>query len=92
LTRYGNTRTYQGLNAVPNFNDYQTYWSEKAPSASVITPKNGLLFRILGQAEDKSRISIGFGNRQNLEEETYLTAAADYFMIFEDIFLPLLSK
>jgi immune inhibitor A len=88
LTRYSNTRTYQGLQAVPNFYDAFTYWSPKAPNASVQTPQYGLLFRIMGQAEDHSAISIGFGNRNQLDETTYVTALSDYFNIFRKMFLP----
>lgn len=91
LTRYEVTRTYQGKPAVPNFYDAFNYWSPKAPSASVIVPKYGLLFRILGQAEDQSAIAIGFGNRQTIDEEAYVTPTADFFMIFRDLFLPLIQ-
>ncbi len=63
LTRYGLTRTYQGLNAVPNFDDSFSYWNPKAPSASVQTPTYGLLFRVLGQAVDGSATLIGIGRK-----------------------------
>jgi immune inhibitor A len=63
LTRYGLTRTYEGLNAVPNFDDNFSYWTPKAPSASVQTPTYGLLFRVLGQAEDGSAALLGLGKR-----------------------------
>ncbi len=61
LTRYGLTRTYQGLNAVPNFDDSQSYWSMKAPSASVQTPTYGFVFKVIGRAEDGSAALIGLG-------------------------------
>ena len=54
----------------------------------MITPQYGLVFRILSQAEDHSAIAIGFGNRHTLDEETYVTALADYFNIFRKVFLP----
>jgi len=92
LTRYDNTQTYQGISAVPNFKDNFTYWNAKAPAASVITPKYGLLFRILGQAEDKSAILLGLGNKNTLEEE-YLSFTSDFFMLFEtQTYLPVLAR
>lgn len=92
LTRYGVTQTYYGTSPVPNFKDNFTYWSAKAPSASVITPEYGLLFRVLGQAEDKSAILIGLGNKKTLEEE-YLSYSLDFFMLFEKLaFMPFLGR
>ena len=92
LTRYENTRTYKGLPAVPNFKDNHEYWNQRTPSASVITPEYGLLFRILGQADDKSAIEIAFGNRNALDQEEYLSVTADFFYYFEKLFIPLLDK
>jgi hypothetical protein len=92
LTRYGITRTYNGFPFVPNFKDNFTYWSNKAPSASVITPEYGLVFRIIGQAEDQSAIHIGFGNKNKLDQDAYVTALSDYFLYFERLFLPALVK
>lgn len=61
LSYWGVTRNYTGLNAVPNFDDGRSYWDAKAPAASVITPKFGLLFRVLGKANDGSAALIGLG-------------------------------
>ena len=61
LGYWGVTRNYAGLNAMPNFDDGHTYWSQKAPAASVITPKYGLLFRVLGWAPDGSAALVGLG-------------------------------
>ncbi len=91
LTKYGVTCTYYANSVDPTFNDYQTYWNKKASSASVITPKLGLLFRVLGQAEDNSAALIGFGNRINLLEE-YLTFDLDFFNILSNLFLPLVRQ
>ncbi|MCI0519923.1 MAG: immune inhibitor A [Chloroflexi bacterium] len=91
LTRYGITRKYQGTAAVPNFKDNHIYWNQRTPSASVITPEYGMLFRILGQADDNSAILIGLGNRYTLEEE-YTSYLSDFFLIFERLFLPFTVK
>ena len=58
---YGTMKVDPGLNAVPNFNDAQKYWLDAIPNASVITPRYGLLFRVLGQADDGSAALIGLG-------------------------------
>lgn len=92
LTRYTNTQTYYALPPMPNFNDAHTYWSEKALTSSVITPNYGLVFRILGQADDKSAISIAFGNLNALDEELYMSTLSDYFSIFEKLFMPAIMR
>lgn len=89
-TRYGITWTYEGTSAVPNFKDNHIYWNQRAPSASVINPTNGLLFRILGQAEDKSAVLMAFGNRNTLEE-TYLSIASDLFLFYNKYFMPFVA-
>ena len=61
LSYWGIVRKYTGLAAVPNFDDGHTYWSKNAPAASVITPKYGLLFRVIGRAADGSAALIGLG-------------------------------
>jgi immune inhibitor A len=92
LTRYTNTQTYYALPPMPNFNDAHSYWSEKALTSSVITPNYGLVFRILGQADDKSAISIAFGNLNALDEELYMSTLSDYFSIFEKLFMPAIMR
>lgn len=92
LARYDVVRTYNGLNAVPNFKDNFTYWNTRTPAASVITPEYGLVFRIIGQAEDQSAIHIGFGNKNKLDQESYVSALSDYFWLFERMYLPLLAQ
>ena len=59
----GMLRRDPGLNAVPNFDDSQTYWSNVAPHASAITPKYGLSFRVLGAAPDASAVIVGLGQK-----------------------------
>ena len=54
LGYWGMARTYAGLNALPNFDDSQSYWESKAGDSSVITPAYGLAFRVAGQAADGS--------------------------------------
>lgn len=63
IGRYNFVKTYQGLQAEPRFNDSFSYWNPKAPSASVITPKYGLIFKVVGQAEDGSAALLGFGRK-----------------------------
>ncbi|HEU5336455.1 MAG TPA: immune inhibitor A domain-containing protein [Terriglobales bacterium] len=63
LTYWGIERIDPGLNAVPNFNDSLSYWSSTAPAASVRTPTYGLVFRVLGQADDGSAVLIGLGTK-----------------------------
>ena len=63
LGYWGVTRTYSGLNALPNFDDKHTYWSSNAPDASVKTPTFGLLIRVLGLAQDGSAALIGLGTK-----------------------------
>ncbi len=63
LGYWGLSRTYAGLNALPNFDDSQLYWSSKAPDASVKTPTYGLIFRVAGQASDGSAAVIGLGKK-----------------------------
>ena len=48
---------------------------------------HGLVFRILTQAEDQSAIQIGFGNRNQLDEELYASFLSDYFNIFRTVYL-----
>jgi immune inhibitor A len=61
LGYWGVTRTYNGLNAVPTFDDGKSYWDPRAPANSVITPTYGLMFRVLGEATDGSAATIGLG-------------------------------
>ena len=61
LSYWGIIRNYPGGNAVPNFDDSLSYWSSKAPSASVQTMTYGFQFRVVGQAEDGSAVLIGLG-------------------------------
>jgi hypothetical protein len=63
LSYWGVVRNYAGLGAVPNFDDGHSYWDPKAPAASVITPNLGLLFRVMGQAQDGSAAVIGLGTK-----------------------------
>lgn len=63
LGYWGVSRFYSGANAVPIFDDSLTYWSRKAPDASVLTPTYGLLLRVLGQAADGSAALVGLGRK-----------------------------
>lgn len=54
LGYYGKVKRYVGNNAMPSFEDFRSYWSDKAPAASVKTPTYGLNIRILGVAKDFS--------------------------------------
>jgi immune inhibitor A len=58
---FGRTRTYAPSAAVPGFDDSHTYWSKVAPDAGAITPRYGLVFRVLGDAADGSAAAIGLG-------------------------------
>jgi len=58
LSRYGFEKTYQGDNAVPNFDDSFQYYSNKAPHSSVIITPYGLKFRVVAQASDMSAVAI----------------------------------
>jgi immune inhibitor A len=60
---WGITRTEPGLNALPNMDDSHTYWTNKVPDSSVKTPRYGLVFRVLGQAEDGSAAIVGLGTK-----------------------------
>lgn len=63
LGYWGISRLYTSLNAVLNFDDSLSYWSQKAPAASVQTPTYGFIFRILGLANDGSAAMIGLGTK-----------------------------
>jgi immune inhibitor A len=63
LGAWGLTKTYPSLNAVPGFDDSLTYWSNVAPAASTLTPRYGLVFKVLGQASDGSAAVIGVGTK-----------------------------
>jgi immune inhibitor A len=63
LGYWGVVRNYAGLSAVPNFDDGHSYWDMKAPANSVITPNLGVLFRVVGQAQDGSAAVIGLGTK-----------------------------
>lgn len=91
LFYFDKLQTIQGLNAVPNFKDNHIYWNQKIGFASVITPEYGLLFRILGQADDKSATAIAFGSRSTLDEE-FLSPLSDFFLFYERTFLPILTR
>ena len=56
-------RDYQGLGALPLFDDAHSYWNQQTPAASVMTPTYGLLFRVVGQASDGSAALIGLGTK-----------------------------
>ena len=60
---WGVTKNEIGKNAVPNFDDSHSYWTSKVPDASVITPRYGFVFRVLGQADDGSAALVGFGTK-----------------------------
>jgi immune inhibitor A len=63
LGYWGAARRYAGLNAVPAFDDSHGYWSNVAPAASTMTPRYGLVLRVLGAAEDGSAALVGFGTK-----------------------------
>ena len=56
-------KTYQGVSAVPDFDDSKSYWSSKIPDASVKTPTYGIILRVAGQAADGSAAVIGIGRK-----------------------------
>jgi len=61
LSKYGKTKTYEAKQAQPCFDDGHSYWSSKAPDNSVIVPEYGLVFRVIGIAEDGSSALVGIG-------------------------------
>ena len=61
LGYWGKVQSSKGMNAVPSFDDGHSYWSQKAPAASVITPQYGILFRVAGRATDGSAAMVGIG-------------------------------
>jgi immune inhibitor A len=63
LGYWGRTRTYAEESAMPAFDDSHTYWSTVAPDASTLTPRYGLVFRVLGDAADGSAAVVGFGTK-----------------------------
>lgn len=60
---WGRVRTYAGEVGVPTFDDGLSWWSAKAPNASVIVPQYGLTFRVMGQATDGSAAMVGFAKK-----------------------------
>jgi immune inhibitor A len=54
FTFFGKELILQGKQAVPEFNDSQSYWNNKAPSSGIKIPTYGLKFRVLGNASDYS--------------------------------------
>lgn len=91
LSYFDKLKTLQGLNAVPNFKDNHLYWNSQTPYASVITPEYGFLFRVLGQAEDRSATAIAFGSRYELAEE-FINPMSDFFAFWENTFMPILIR
>jgi immune inhibitor A len=63
LGYWGVERDITATNAVPTFADSLSYWSSKAPAASVQTPTYGFQFRVLGKASDGSAVVIGLGKK-----------------------------
>lgn len=61
LGAWGRERDYNGFSGVPSFDDGQRYWSPLTATSSVITPRYGLMFRVLGEASDGSAAAIGLG-------------------------------
>lgn len=59
LTRYGKTKTYQGNNAAPEFDDGWSYWSPKAPSSGLKLTPYGVNIRVLGGSADNSVGAVG---------------------------------
>lgn len=54
LTRFGQTKTYQPLSAVPTFADKQSYLNPSYPVPGTLLTTYGLGFRVLGAASDDS--------------------------------------
>jgi immune inhibitor A len=54
LTFYEKSKIVQSKQAVPEFNDSQSYWNKKAPSSGVKVPKYGLKFRVIGNSPDNT--------------------------------------
>ncbi len=65
LSYWDKLRSYNGLNAVPTFDDKNSYWNKLAPAASVITPQYGLQFRVTGEASDNSAAALSLGVKSN---------------------------
>ncbi|MCX7922099.1 MAG: immune inhibitor A [Clostridia bacterium] len=54
FTFLGKTKVLQGGQAVPEFNDYHSYWNPKAPDSGIKVPQYGLKFKVVGRSIDYS--------------------------------------